>query len=141
MTMELKLDVLHNSIEFVSRIPPELHVNRVLFSLPSEENKSWPPRFGHVYLKYHCKVLDYLKPGQQAASTIDRTNLSVSPMHMQPVFDLAEHWRFEAPIPFNPVRHPEWQVQLTLEGFTFSPDEMVKILLTTNMQPVGEVAY
>lgn len=115
--MELKLDLLHSSIEFASRDLPRLHVQKMVFHLPGESNKSWPSRFMHVYLRYSCELVNLDLLRQDSATSSSLTNLSVSPMHMQPVFELAEYWRFEPATSFNPISRPEWRVRLYLDGF------------------------
>jgi len=78
------------------------------------------------------------------ASTSFRAGIAahISPMHVQPIIEFGEYWKFEAPVlqQHHRAGTPRWETRISLDGFSFETGESATVLLTTNAISVEHVA-
>ncbi|MEO8589281.1 MAG: hypothetical protein ABI432_07940 [Flavobacteriales bacterium] len=145
-TQELSLDQTFNSLHWTSERAPHLQVQRILFHLPRRNDRDfeWIGRLMRATLKFECSIVDAERHTILGSSVNGELPLGglVTPLTMQPMFDIEKHWHFQSPRldNYHHVNKPHWETHLWLDGFELRDGECASLLLTMNAQLLAEIA-
>lgn len=143
-TYTLTIGAEHKSINWRSSGPPFFSVQRAIFHLERKDIRDfeWSSRLAAASLRYACQILEKDNPKKEGAYISMQTSFGalISPMMLQPVFDLVPYWRFQAPREEDAqgFQLPIWQTELRLEHFSFRPNESATLIIATDAVLQGE---
>lgn len=143
-TYTLTIGAEHKSIDWRSGSPPFFSVQRAIFHLERKDIRDfeWSSRLAPASLRYACRIIEDDNPKKEGAYISMQTSFGalISPMMLQPVFDLVPYWRFQAPRKEDAFgfHRPIWHTELRLEHFSFRPSESATLLIATDAVLQGE---